>query len=508
MTSTHALTKVTTLNDDDVIQIALDPANAAVAETDRGIKAINLIGLARTPAEIANNITPVNLRKDAGDVLRYGLNTTPGTTDTSTAWRNALLANKQVFVSEPDIFLVTQDGGNNWCVRNTNSNRFIDACGSILKNTDGALQILRNTGTANVHVHNLLVEGPNSDGADGGGGLLQFNSCVTGSIFNCHSKNSDSNGITVSSCTNVDVIGCSSNNDSKTGLYINLSTDCRMIGCRVLDSGGHTVSGNIVGAGIQASGNTNLIIDSNIIEGGTGYGILCDDNSNIHPSNNVISNNTILNCSNPTNTNVSSGIRCVNGDTTKLTSTQVIENYIRGCGLHSIFMQNHHAFRVLNNTCIESVRDGIVIDTLTDGVVMGNDIWNSDTAAFGGRFSIHLVNACTGVTVKDNAFFDSAEYAAASATLRTNDASSGANTILLRLINSGTATLLNGQTTIDVTHGQTYAPNNADISVHAIENWGTMTEWWVDGINSTKFTISADVDPGEDVDFSWRLYGE
>lgn len=39
MKSTHALTKVTTLNDDDVIRIALDPENAAVAETDRGVNA-------------------------------------------------------------------------------------------------------------------------------------------------------------------------------------------------------------------------------------------------------------------------------------------------------------------------------------------------------------------------------------------------------------------------------------------------------------------------------------
>ena len=37
MTSTHALTKVTTLNDDDVLRVDLDPANSAVAETERRI---------------------------------------------------------------------------------------------------------------------------------------------------------------------------------------------------------------------------------------------------------------------------------------------------------------------------------------------------------------------------------------------------------------------------------------------------------------------------------------
>lgn len=48
MTSTHALTKVTTLNDNDVIRINLDPANAAVSETERGIIGKNLLGPGNT----------------------------------------------------------------------------------------------------------------------------------------------------------------------------------------------------------------------------------------------------------------------------------------------------------------------------------------------------------------------------------------------------------------------------------------------------------------------------
>lgn len=46
MTSTHALTKVTTLNDDDVIRIELDPANSQVAETERGVTAKNFLASA------------------------------------------------------------------------------------------------------------------------------------------------------------------------------------------------------------------------------------------------------------------------------------------------------------------------------------------------------------------------------------------------------------------------------------------------------------------------------
>ena len=47
MTSTHALTKVTSLSDDDVLRLDLDPANSAVAETERGIVAGDMLGTTR-----------------------------------------------------------------------------------------------------------------------------------------------------------------------------------------------------------------------------------------------------------------------------------------------------------------------------------------------------------------------------------------------------------------------------------------------------------------------------
>jgi hypothetical protein len=46
----------------------------------------------RTASEIAASVTPVNYAYEPGNVLRYGTNTTPGTTDMTTAIRNALLS--------------------------------------------------------------------------------------------------------------------------------------------------------------------------------------------------------------------------------------------------------------------------------------------------------------------------------------------------------------------------------------------------------------------------------
>lgn len=69
--------------------------------------------------------------------------------------------------------------------------------------------------------------------------------------------------------------------------------------------------------------------------------------------------------------------------------------------------------------------------------------------------------------------------------------------------NAGTATLLNGNTSIVVTHSLDVTPAAGDIVVTPMENWGSMTEFYIDTYTATQFTIHADQDPGEDVDFAW-----
>ena len=69
---------------------------------------------------------------------------------------------------------------------------------------------------------------------------------------------------------------------------------------------------------------------------------------------------------------------------------------------------------------------------------------------------------------------------------------------------SGTATLANATTSIVVTHGLAVTPSAGDITVTPIEAWGAMTEFYIDTYTSTQFTIHADQDPGQDVDFAWK----
>jgi hypothetical protein len=56
----------------------------------------------RTPAEIAAGVTPVNYTYPPGYLYRYGTNTTPGTTDMTTAFTNAILANYGSVITVPD----------------------------------------------------------------------------------------------------------------------------------------------------------------------------------------------------------------------------------------------------------------------------------------------------------------------------------------------------------------------------------------------------------------------
>jgi hypothetical protein len=70
--------------------------------------------------------------------------------------------------------------------------------------------------------------------------------------------------------------------------------------------------------------------------------------------------------------------------------------------------------------------------------------------------------------------------------------------------NSGTATLVNGTTSIAVNHGLDVTPAAGDIMVTPIEAWGAMTKFYIDTYTSTQFTIHADQDPGQDVDFAWK----
>ena len=71
--------------------------------------------------------------------------------------------------------------------------------------------------------------------------------------------------------------------------------------------------------------------------------------------------------------------------------------------------------------------------------------------------------------------------------------------------NSGTASLLNGDTNVTVTHGLSYTPTAKDITITFTElPTNPLTGWYVGAINSTAFVFFGN-DPGaSNLDFSWH----
>lgn len=73
--------------------------------------------------------------------------------------------------------------------------------------------------------------------------------------------------------------------------------------------------------------------------------------------------------------------------------------------------------------------------------------------------------------------------------------------------NRGKATVANGTTSVTVTHGLSFTPQDKDIFVTPHTGWGSTTKWWIDDVTSTTFKIVVDANPGLGFEFSWQAWG-
>ena len=89
--------------------------------------------------------------------------------------------------------------------------------------------------------------------------------------------------------------------------------------------------------------------------------------------------------------------------------------------------------------------------------------------------------------------------------------SAGANTIVRNNIGwntekVGTATVANGSTTVNVTHGIDGTPALGNISVTPTNSMGSAAKFWISGATNTQFTINVNADPGvTTATFAWSI---
>lgn len=79
--------------------------------------------------------------------------------------------------------------------------------------------------------------------------------------------------------------------------------------------------------------------------------------------------------------------------------------------------------------------------------------------------------------------------------------------VVIRPVNSGTAVITSGNTSVVVTHGLGVTPELKDISILAGEDPDNSVGLvWVDTITSTQFTINCEADPGaNNLDMGWQV---
>lgn len=174
----------------------------------------------------------------------------------------------------------------------------------------------------------------------------------------------------------------------------------------------------------------------------------------------------------------------------------ISDNYLEDLTDHAISLEYSGSI-IENNTIIAPVHNGIGASAGGNNLIKGNYIKDAPASYAGikewGTADNNLITA--------NNLLDCAAGR--------KIVKGGANTVVRNNIGyvtekSGTATLVNGNTSIAVTHGLAVTPAAGDVMVTPIEGWGNAVAFYIDTYTSTQFTIHVDADPGQDVDFAWK----
>jgi len=305
----------------------------------------------------------------------------------------------------PDFPLLVKAGANKThCLLVTKPIRIVGMPGSVIREAQGRVQILRVDSANDVLLENFTIQGKSGVGQGLAHGICQVWRGTNVTIRGVTVLDSDADGIVIASVTSARIVDCRVARASKSGIYLSQCQGAVVDGCTVEDGRGHrTAAGNLVGSAIQLSSNTGLTCVGNVVRGGVGIGILCDANDPaLPPQGNVINSNRVENVRNTENMDVSCGIRLQNSATNTDTQTMVIGNSIDRCGVYGIYVENHGKSSVVGNTIRASERSGLVIGTLSGLFVSGNTILDCDVGRYGNSASIYLVNQPRDVEVRGN----------------------------------------------------------------------------------------------------------
>ena len=270
------------------------------------------------------------------------------------------------------------------------------------------------------------------------------------------------------------------------GGFLKAIGDCSFIRFRDCEGGILTAgyTGTHKSILITPSGNDNELIENIIIEGLKHIGLASAWSYPVDirfDADNCVMRNIIVKDSYMT------GGACIS-----------IQDSGSGNEIHNLIIENNHGKEVTGGFSASSV---FIYDQDTTGCIKSMIVKNNYVAV---DTVFQIDSTITDMYLTDNELGDSTtifSYGGAGAVtnLRSKD------NLGYVTSNKGTSTLVNGNTSIVVAHGLDITPDAGNIQITPIETLNNASFFWVDTITSTQFTINVDSDPGQDVDFAWRI---
>lgn len=266
-----------------------------LANTSTAGKGNELISYRRTAGEIAATVTPVNFFYQPGIVDRYAINTTPGTTNMTTAILNAIAsmpaAGGSVTFLPGQIYAVDSSVSNglNFSGR---TNFKVYGNGATIKvlsgqSVVGGFGMVYFTNSQDGYIENLVTDANRAGRVPNGSGAFNYviqNSCARLHFKNCRALNAVEDGWTLTTSvpgtlstypTDITIEDCSADNSYRCGMSIIGSLRCKVQGGSYINTNGASPQ---LGIDVEPDvgfifGNTDLEIIDVLVYGNTKGGI-------------------------------------------------------------------------------------------------------------------------------------------------------------------------------------------------------------------------------------------
>ena len=383
-----------------------------------------------TTGETAENSAILNPQRDPGDIRRYGTNTTPGTTDMTSALQEALDAHWYVTIPDEDHRITSEiDVPAGRVIAGTGPNSKLTFVGSMANSN-----LLDLGSNSKITIRDLtLVGDQTSDAAQTNLGCAIFgNGASEIRAERLNISGFPQSGILLRECTDFWVKDCLIDDiapaTSAPGAVagINIENDAsrgKITGNTISNIGNSSGNGQGIRLIVQTSGNatpTKITIAENLVENTQGHGIVYYDgqDSNVTDSlGAVIKGNITRRTGLQSSGEEGNGIYLLGVSNASITGNTVYEPHVNTTGTNigragivaSAFTNTvSRNIQISGNGVYNSGHDGIRMINVQGGTISGNtiDTWANNGIQIGGATASE---GCESVSVTGNSWVNTTD---------------------------------------------------------------------------------------------------